>query len=164
MRARLAIVCVLACGDAAPPVADACDDPVAVVTVVRVVDGDTIDLEDGRRVRIIGVDAPELSVDECFADDAREYLTELVLGRGVLLTRDEAACEDRYGRTLAHVETPDGDAAQLLVTRGYACAYYFPPAGKDVRADLADREARARYDKRGLWGVTCAGRLPECAQ
>ena len=100
-----------------------CPAPAAVSTfeVQRVVDGDTVRLKDGRRVRMIGVNAPETGKkgrpDEPFAVAARQRLQGLVDtsgGRvGVVLGREG---KDRYGRTLAHLYGANGAnlEAQLL--------------------------------------------------
>lgn len=67
-------------------------------TVVHVVDGDTIELRDGRRIRLLGVDAPEEG--RCMADRAKMRLGQITLGRFVRL-KDET--HDPYGRILANV-------------------------------------------------------------
>ena len=93
----------------------------AHVTVQKVVDGDTLRLADGRSVRMIGLNSPELGrrgrSDEPFAVAARRRLESLVgasAGRVGLLPGKED--KDRYGRTLAHVYSADGQnlEAQLL--------------------------------------------------
>lgn len=130
-----------------------------LVVVSRVLDGDTVELTDGRRVRVIGIDAPETG--ECYADEATEYLRSLVEGQPVMLRYDEATCVDRYGRTLAHIASDDGDVAELQVLRGHACAYAVSPTGDDVMAMLQEYEWSARAEARGLW--SCA-KPPECTR
>lgn len=162
----LAFAVLVACGDAANVADPASPCGADYATVVRVLDGDTLELRDGRHVRVIGVDAPELHSSkspECYASEAATYLRELVEGREIALTYDDQGCEDRYGRTLAHVESSDGDVAELLVTRGLACAYFVPPIGADRRAEIAGYEFEARARRRGLW-YTCAADLPDCAR
>lgn len=91
------------------------------VSVQRVVDGDTVRLSDGRNVRMIGLNTPELGKkgrsDEPFAAAARKRLQALVAasdGRLGLLAGQEG--KDRYGRTLAHLYSANGDnlEAQML--------------------------------------------------
>lgn len=91
------------------------------VSVQRVVDGDTVRLSDGRSVRMIGLNTPELGKkgrsDEPFAAAARTRLETLVAasdGRLGLLAGQEG--KDRYGRTLAHLYSANGDnlEAQML--------------------------------------------------
>jgi micrococcal nuclease len=70
--------------------------------VVSVPDGDSLDLRDGRRVRLIGIDAPEKG--RCLADRAKTRLTELTLGKHI---RMKNMVKDTYGRTLANVIIED---------------------------------------------------------
>ena len=124
-------------------------------TVERVVDGDTIVLRGGERVRYIGMDTPE-SVKpgtpvQCFAKAASHENERLVEGRQVRLRYDTER-QDRYGRTLAYVyRASDGLFVNAeLVRRGYARQLTIPP---DVAyAGLFGRlAAQAREHGRGLW-------------
>jgi|GEM_PF-4599768 len=122
--------------------------------VTRVVDGDTIELENGQKVRYIGINTPE-SVStrqslQCFGIEASNKNKELVQGKMVRLEKDVSET-DRYGRLLRYVYLKDGTFVnEYLVKEGYASAYRYPP---DVKyADLfRNREAEAREAVRGLW-------------
>jgi micrococcal nuclease len=144
--------------------------------VVRVVDGDTIDVEilartDGPgagqaepgptyRVRLIGIDAPE-SVHprtpvECFGREASAAAKALLEGQAVRLVKDVEET-DRYDRLLRYVYLGDEMANARLVLNGYALSYTYPPNVRhtDLFAEL-QREARSR--ELGLWSPdTCAG-------
>jgi micrococcal nuclease len=130
--------------------------------VLRVVDGDTIEVDLGGRtetVRYIGVDTPETKHPtagvECFGPEAAERNRTLVEGRRVRLVRD-VSDRDPYGRLLRYVYLEDGTFVnEALVEEGYAEAVAFPP---DTRfaAKLDAAEDRARAAGRGLWGV-CHG-------
>ena len=130
--------------------------------VRRVIDGDTIELRDGRLVRYIGIDTPEVRrreglrwvVDpEPFGRAAAEANRRLVAGRTVRLEYD-AQTHDRYGRLLAYVYAPtrDGEAMvnEELLRLGYAQLLTIPP---DVRYVERFRQAvaEARRARRGLW-------------
>jgi micrococcal nuclease len=126
-----------------------------VATVARVVDGDTIVLRGGERVRYIGMDTPE-SVKpgtpvQCFAKAASHENARLVAGRRVRL-RYDAERQDRYGRTLAYVyRASDGLFVNAeLVRRGYARQLTIPPnvAHEALFRRLVDQ---AREHRRGLW-------------
>jgi micrococcal nuclease len=127
----------------------------ASATVARVVDGDTIVLRGGERVRYIGMDTPE-SVKpgtpvQCFAKAASHENQQLVAGERVRL-RYDAEHEDRYGRTLAYVyRARDGLFVNAeLVRRGYARQLTIPP--NVAHAGLFGRlAAQARERGRGLW-------------
>jgi micrococcal nuclease len=121
--------------------------------VERVVDGDTIVLETGEKIRYLMVDTPEITNghDDCYGAQARDYNESLVLGQTVELTYDEQ-CTDSYGRLLAYVETPDGEANTLLVRRGYGCVLYIPPNGSARQDEFEDLEDEARAEYEGMWG------------
>ena len=123
--------------------------------VERVVDGDTIVMRGGERVRYIGVDTPE-SVKpgtpvQCYAKAASHENARLVAGEKVRL-RYDAEHEDRYGRTLAYVyRARDGLFVNAeLVRRGYARQLTIPP--NVAHAGLFHRlAAQARARGQGLW-------------
>jgi micrococcal nuclease len=123
--------------------------------VVRVVDGDTIDVRvAGRteRVRVLGIDTPERAA--CYADRAAAETQRLALDRRVVLRGDRTqARRDRYGRLLAYVyREPDGLFVNAeLVRRGYATTLTIAPNTRF--AGLFDRlEQAAANAGRGLWG------------
>jgi len=123
--------------------------------VTRVIDGDTIELGNGEKVRYIGVDTPELHHPqkkvERFAREAYQANQKMVKNRKVRLEFDVQQ-KDRYGRLLAYVYTDDGIMVnEWLVASGYARVATFPP---NLR--FADRflqlEKEARQQNIGLWG------------
>jgi len=123
--------------------------------VIAVVDGDTINvLISGfyeRRVRYIGIDAPEMRRD-CFASEATAANRQLVLGKDVALERD-VSDTDRFGRLLRYVYLPTGEMVnELLVRGGYAVARNYPPDTK-YRARFETAERQARQANAGLWGA-----------
>lgn len=124
-----------------------------MVFVQRVIDGDTIEIEGGERVRYIGVNTPE-SVDprrkmQCFGKEAAAYNVKLVEGKRVRLEAD-VEDRDRYGRLLRYVWLGDTMINEQLVADGYAQIMTIPPNVKYVeRFRVAQTEAREV--KRGLW-------------
>lgn len=143
------------------------------VRVARVIDGDTIELEGGTRVRYIGINAPE-TVDprkpvECFGVEASKKNRELVEGKSVRLKKDVSET-DKYGRLLRYVwvgdpSTSSGQATFVnleLVREGYAAVSTYPPDVKYAGA-FVEAEREAREAGSGLWGA-CGGTtsaLPE---
>ena len=124
--------------------------------VSRVIDGDTVDLADGRRVRYLLVDTPEVSHrpggrDECFGPEARAANTRLVDALEVRLEY-EAQCSDVYGRTLAYVYVGERLINQVLVERGYARVVIIPPNRRYANT-LRAAEAEARSRGLGLWSA-----------
>jgi micrococcal nuclease len=121
--------------------------------VAKVIDGDTIELIDGRKVRYIGVDTPETKHptqgQECFGTQASQKNTELVAGKIIQLEKDVNET-DRYGRLLRYVWLDDQLVNKQLVAEGYAFARSFPPDIKR-QVELQQAEQQARLDNKGLW-------------
>ena len=117
--------------------------------VVRVIDGDTVQLRGVGRVRLIGVDTPERG--RCFDDAAVHFTQARIGGRRVRYEVGEEET-DRYGRTLAYLYLRGTMHNLALVQGGFAEALTIPPndryAGRFARA-----ERRARGDGLGRWGV-----------
>jgi len=147
-RAVTAAVLATAAGCSDPP---PCGPDEAVVD--RVIDGDTI-VAGGVRIRYLLVDAPEITGDraDCFGANAAQFNADLVLGKTIEL-RYGAACQDRFGRTLAYATVDGRDVNRLLIERGYACVLYIPPDGADRAGELTAVQAAARSARRGLWGA-----------
>lgn len=127
------------------------------VVVERIVDGDTLVVDGGTRVRLIGIDTPE-TVDprrpvECFGQEASGHLTELVPpGTAVRLVYDVERL-DRYERTLAYLyRSADGLFVNAAMVRdGYASSYTVPPNVAHADEFVA-LQREAREAGRGLWG------------
>ncbi len=121
-------------------------------TVEQVLDGDTIVLRSGERIRYLMVDAPETSgTAECYGAEARSLNQQLVLEREVTLRYDEQ-CTDKYDRLLAYVTVDGREVNTVLVQRGMACVLHIPPNGADRKAEFEELEREARDTGRGLWG------------
>lgn len=123
-------------------------------TVERVIDGDTIVVSGDVTIRYLLVDAPEITGgrSDCYGANAAQFNTDLVLGKAVQLGYD-AACQDRFGRTLAYVTVDGQDVNRLLVERGYACVLHVPPDGDARASEFEALEMTARAARRGLWGA-----------
>lgn len=125
----------------------------ALFKVTRVIDGDTIELENGERVRYIGIDTPE-TVDprkpvQCFGVEASRKNKELVEGKSVRLEKD-ITDKDKYNRLLRYVWIDDILINLELVKQGFAHSYSYPPDIKyQDRFRLAEQQAREA--KIGLW-------------
>lgn len=124
----------------------------AVVRVTRVIDGDTIEIEGGKRVRYIGMDTPEISGGtDCFGIEATNRNKALVLNKNVELEKDVSET-DRYGRLLRYIYVDGIMINETLVREGFANAATFPP---DVKYQQLFHEAeqQARNNNHGLWGA-----------
>ncbi|WP_229708416.1 thermonuclease family protein [Knoellia flava] len=132
----------------------------AFVLTVGVTDGDTIKVRVGattERVRLIGLDAPELKGDECWAQKASSKMQSLVQSRSVRLVADPTQDDrDRYGRLLRHVVTEDGRlAAKVLIEGGFAKEYTYRNA-YEHRGDYLAAQKRAQARKLGVWSAACS--------
>ena len=124
------------------------------VLVRAVVDGDTIDVATVGRVRLLGIDAPEIGhgfdTSAPFGREARERLAQLVLHRWVRLEQ-EGPTRDVYSRHLAYVLTEDGVCVNAALVRdGLARVSAREPLTR--LQELRRAEADAQAFRRGMWG------------
>ena len=129
--------------------------------VTSIVDGDTLHIEiDGmdKTVRLVGIDTPELHHPEkpveCFAQEANDRLSELVLNKEVTIQYDEKqGNQDQYGRELLYIWVGDTFVNDYMIREGYAYAY------REIKSDYLDQfiqaEEEAKNNKQGLWGDVC---------
>lgn len=120
------------------------------VLVVQVIDGDTIVIEGGERVRYIGVDTPELEPNPAqFAREARDLNRSLVEGKRVVLEKD-ISDRDRFGRLLRYVYVGRVLVNAELVREGAAVALPYPPDTR-YQGCLSAVQREAVADRRGVW-------------
>jgi micrococcal nuclease len=126
--------------------------------VSKVIDGDTIQLSNGKSVRYIGIDTPELRrksggiwiyEPEEYALEAKEANRKLVEGRKVTLEFDLVKT-DKYGRWLAYVFINGKMINEELLGSGYAMLYTYPPNLKYTDR-LVAAQKKAREEKKGFW-------------
>ena len=124
--------------------------------VTRVLDGDTIVLDNGETVRLIGVDAPEIHHPETpvqrFGEEATEFLERLTKGFECTLEYEPNNIRDLYGRLLAYVFVGDRLANAEMIRRGYAYTYTRFPFRRQAEFITLEREAREH--QYGLWHLS----------
>ncbi|MFP2931643.1 thermonuclease family protein [Pyxidicoccus sp. 3LG] len=127
--------------------------------VVEVIDGDTVVLEGGERIRYLLADAPESTggATDCFGPEALAFNRGLVEGRQVTLAYGEA-CSDRFGRLLAYVSVDGREVNTLLVERGHACVLHVPPRERPARG-VPGAGSRGPACEAGSVGCLLAGTL-----
>ncbi|PRQ02490.1 SPBc2 prophage-derived endonuclease YokF precursor [Enhygromyxa salina] len=145
--------CALALGCDDGPGADEQGCGPAEATVTRVIDGDTIELDSGERVRYLMIDTPESTIEhECWGEEAKAANEALVAGQTVRLRYDEE-CTDDYDRLLAYVELSGHEINRVMVERGHACVLHIPPNGDAVADEYETLEYEARMLDKGLWAA-----------
>lgn len=154
-RAAAVLLCAgcLAQGAAATPACVA-GPGLEPARVAKVIDGDTLALADGSRVRLIGVNAPETRANDGRPEPGAVEATRFArrfLGSGRVGIVVGADRRDRYGRTLAHVFRDDGESLEAaLLAAGLARQVTVPPNLGQLDC-LREAERRARDARAGLW-------------
>lgn len=143
----LAILCLI-CITVLPSFAD------TVHTVTTVIDGDTVVLENGRKVRIAFIDTPELGYkkrkQQYFSIRAKIFITNIVSGQNVTLQKITA--KDRYKRLVAIVTLRDGqDVGALLVRKGMAFVYPHGVKHQSYIDELGKMQKKAMDERAGMW-------------
>lgn len=131
--------------------------------VVKVVDGDTIDVLVNKkitRVRLIGINTPE-TLDprkeiECFGPEASDKLKETLEGKIIELKNDPTQdSEDKYGRQLRYVFLNGENINQKMVSEGYAFEYTYKKPYQ-LQKEFRNSEIKAKENSLGLWNkVNC---------
>jgi len=130
------------------------------IKVVEVIDGDTVKLSNGRLLRYIGLDTPEVRIrdkggdfkyrPQPFSLEAKEFNRKLVEGKNIRVEFDIEKT-DRYGRLLGYCFLDKTFVNAELIEQGYAVLYTYPPNVKYVELLVASQK-KARERKKGLWG------------
>ena len=123
--------------------------------VIRVIDGDTVELKNGERLRYNDIDTPETvhpsKQVECYGPQASEKNKDLVEGE-IILVELGSPEKDRYGRLLGYVYVDDLFVNAELVRGGYAKVNSYGNPGSKLR-NLLDIEKNAKKSMQGLWGA-----------
>lgn len=158
-RALLGVVIALLAAGCRDDATTSPPDPSAgqPATVEWVNDGDTLTLVGGTKVRLVQVDAPELTTD-CYGRAALRVLIDLApKGTRVVLVRDPGLDErDRHGRLLRYVYVGERNVNLELVRRGAASPYFFRGDRGQLADELDDAVTGAQDRRAGYWGA-CPG-------
>lgn len=134
--------------------------------VKRVIDGDTIELESGERVRLLGVNTPETKhptkTVEQFGKEAAAFTKRMLEGKQVRIELDPVASQkDKYSRTLAYVFLQDGTHLNAeIIRQGYGFATLGRPPLKH-QEEFRQLETEARDQRRGLWAKGESNDVPQ---
>lgn len=143
-------------------VAGVSDKTGGVARVVRVTDGDTVSVLINRRrerIRLIGIDAPEMGQIP-WGERAKRHLENILFPSGGVFIEYDIERRDKYGRLLAYIRTTDGRFVNADMLRdGYAVLFTFPPNVKHVK-EFASAQRKARVKKLGIWAKNGLSQLP----
>ena len=123
-----------------------CTQQVTTISGVKVIDGDTFRLANGDTVRLIGIDAPELS--QPGGEVSREYLAHLIFSKPITLERGPED-RDNYNRLLRFVYVGNLCINEEMIRQGYAEARYLPE--NPIRDYYVHLEIQAEVTRAGLW-------------
>jgi micrococcal nuclease len=131
-------------------------EQVRLVEVKKVIDGDTIELASGQKVRYIGINTPKQELGDCYAKEAVKRNKELVEGKFVRLEKDVSE-KDNYGRLLRYVylgkkEENKISVNEILIKEGFAQVLTLLPDMAFAEKFLQS-EREAREQKLGLWAA-----------
>jgi micrococcal nuclease len=124
-------------------------------TVKDALDGDSLEVTDGTKIRLIGIDAPDVETRGCFSGEATAHLRELLAPESTVRVVYDADRTDRLGRTLAYVyRLTDGLFVNVAMARdGFARQLTTPPNtahGEEIKTAVSEAVA----ERRGMW-QTC---------
>ena len=133
----------------------------AASNVSKVVDGDTITMSNGEKVRLIQIDTPELASKECYGIQAKSELSKLLNQAGeVSLTSDPNLDEvDKYGRLLRYVFIGNTNLNLKLIEIGAAAPYFYRGEKGIYAAQFLKAAQTAQKRKLGMWGMCPGTRL-----
>lgn len=117
------------------------------VIVTQIIDGDTIAVEGGARVRLLGIDTPEKG--NFYYKEASDYLKNRILMKEVKLEKD-IENKDTYNRLLRYVWLNDSLVNLEIAEKGYGLAYFYNDEEK-YKEIIAEAEQNAIAEKLGLW-------------
>lgn len=122
-----------------------------VCRVTRVVDGDSIECDPVGRIRLLGIDAPELAQPP-FGRASGEALARMIPEGSEVWLESDVELRDRYGRALRYVWSGDEMVNRSMVRKGYAVLLTYPPNVRHVEA-LQEAQDSAQSDRSGLWST-----------
>lgn len=118
-------------------------------TVNRIIDGDTFEIRSGEKVRLLGINAPEIT--DIYGKEAKQYLTEIISGKSIELKTDNISNDkDRYNRLLRYAIIEGIDINKKMITDGFAFAYLKYNFAK--KEDYRQAQIFAQNNHNGMWG------------
>jgi len=123
------------------------DKDVCTTTVTKVIDGDTVTIQSGEKVRYVGIDCPERG--DNYSKEAKKRNEELVKGKEVVLKKDQTD-KDKYDRLLRYVYIDNNLINQILINEGLARVYILPPDDSQEE-NFTNAQKEAKDKMLGIW-------------
>jgi micrococcal nuclease len=124
--------------------------------IVAVYDGDTFTLDNGEKIRLRGVNTPELRPKEKFGIEARDAAANLLINQDVELEYGSVH-RDAYGRLIASVTVEGVDVAEYLAREGLGHVFLIPPDNLSNEQALLDAQSQAQDKNKGIWSLSRYG-------
>jgi endonuclease YncB( thermonuclease family) len=122
-------------------------------TVLKITDGDTIQVNTGKKVRLLQIDTPEPMSSECYSSEATAALTKLISGKTVRLESDPVSANiDQFGRDLRYVFVGKLNINLKMVELGAAAPLFYNGEKGKYWSQLLKAAEKAKKNKVGLWG------------
>lgn len=133
----------------------------AATGISNVIDGDTITLSTGERVRLLQIDSPELASRECYGVEARAVLAGLLNSKAGITLREDPRLDkvDRFGRSLRYIFVGKTNINLRMVEVGAAAPYFYRGDRGIYARQILKAAERAKADNRGLWKACPGTRL-----
>lgn len=126
-------------------------------TILKITDGDTIQVSTGKKVRLLQIDTPEPMSSECYSSEATAALTKLISGKTVRLESDPVSANiDQFKRDLRYVFVGKMNINLKMVEIGAAAPLFYNGEKGKYWSRLLKAAEKAKKDKVGLWGK-CPG-------
>jgi len=138
------LLCIFCCGQSVGRSTQFCSKKAHIVDVI---DGDTVEILSGKKVRLLSINAPESG--NPYSVEAREKLESLIKGKDVLLKFDQEK-QDYYGRLLAYIYYNNQFINQIMVKEGLAYSYIVPP-NDSFEYEIELSELEAKQSRIGIW-------------
>jgi len=118
--------------------------------ITRIVDGDTLQLQDGKEIRLYGMSTPEQK--EPFYKEANQFTENLVLNKEITLVQEDKYKQDKFGRLLGYVIVDGVNLNIELVRNGLAKVVLYEKRAKiKYQDELLQAEKEARENRVGMW-------------
>ena len=129
-------------------------------TILKITDGDTIQVSTGKKVRLLQIDTPEPMDSECYSSEATAALTKLISGKTVRLESDPVSAKiDQFNRDLRYVFVGKTNINLKMVEIGAAAPLFYKGEKGKYWSQLLKAAEKAKKNKIGLWGKCPSAKL-----